>query len=521
MSCDSKETTPKGKKELPMKTQGDTNRPHSVKAEFDPDFRATPMGGAVLVEQTLRGLGVRRAIEKHLPERAAQAKYSMIDGALALMAALLVGGKGIRAAEVLRQDPLASEIFGLAEVPSEATMYRMLCRLSGLVERSRAEWYEPAGPAQASLDMFGAEKNEPATRRLVPFEAEAAGAESLAALEAFVAANAKTCFQKLNRNDARLRDWWVVFGDATDAEVEGRCFDAARMGRDGKKVIRWQTLMLGCLVVAQRLMEGNRDEGREMPALLGKAREMVRDMAGRGRVLALLDAAYFEKQVIELLSGKDFGWDFIVCANQQRATLEKLARQQPPEIWRATGPDAGRGWAESEAACFTHMPEGWASPVTIVARRWREVGELPGAAWHWSFLATRIEAKDLPSKLYKTHGYCQAIWMLYGTKQGRETHYKTPLRDLDLHHPPSGRLGIDQAFYALASAASNIAMVMRYRVVKEERGIELWRLRERYLRIAGTLVRRGRTLWVRLAGGTTDAPRQAHWLKAFAAAARL
>jgi hypothetical protein len=113
-----------------MKTQGDTNRPHSVKAEFDPDFCATPLGGAVLVEQTLRGLGVRRAIEKHLPERAPQAKYSMLDGALALMAALIVGGKGIRAAEILRQDPLASEIFGLADVPSEATMYRVLCVLA-------------------------------------------------------------------------------------------------------------------------------------------------------------------------------------------------------------------------------------------------------------------------------------------------------------------------------------------------------------------------------------------------------
>jgi hypothetical protein len=503
-----------------MKTQGDTNRPHSVKAEFDPDFCATPMGGAVLVEQTMRGLGVRRAVEKHLPERAAQAKYSMLDGAMALMAALIVGGKGISAAEILRQDPLASEIFGLDEVPSESTMYRVLCRLSGLVERSQAEWYEPAGPAQASLDMFGAEKRESATRRLVPFEAEAADAEHLAALEAFVAAIAKACFQKLNRNDARLCDWWVVFGDATDAEVEGRCFDAARKGRDGKKALRWQTLMLGCLIVAQRLMEGNRDEGVEMPALLAKARQTVHDMAGKGRVLALLDAAYFEKQVIDLLSGKDFGWDFIVCANQQRVSLERLALEQPEAVWQATGPDAGRGWAESQAACFTHTPEGWASPVTIVARRWREVGELPEAAWHWSFLATRIEPANVPAKLRK-HGYCQAIWMLYGTKQGRETHYKTPLRDLDLHHPPSGRLGLDQAFYALASAASNIAMVMRYRVVKEERGIELWRLRERYFRIAGTLARRGRTLWVRLAGGSTDALRQAHWLKAFAAAARL
>ena len=112
--------------------------------------------------------------------------------------------------------------------------------------------------------------------------------------------------------------------------------------------------------------------------------------------------------------------------------------------------------------------------------------------------------------------------MLYGTKQGRENQYKTALRDLGLHHPPSCRLGVNQAFYAIASAASNIAMVMRYAVVPHpERGIELWRLRERYLRIAGYLVRGGRALRVRLSGVCTDALRQTRWRSAFAAAGRL
>ena len=109
--------------------------------------------------------------------------------------------------------------------------------------------------------------------------------------------------------------------------------------------------------------------------------------------------------------------------------------------------------------------------------------------------------------------------MLYGTKQGHENHYKTPLRDFGLHHPPSCRLGVNQALYALATAASNIAMVMRYRVVaKSERGIAFWRLRERYFQIAGYLRRGSNTLSVYLSGANVGAQRQIHWEHAFAQA---
>lgn len=504
-----------------MQSQGDIKRSRCVKAEFDNDFAATPIGGAVLVEKAMRALGVRRMIGEQLPERAPGVRFSTVEGVYALMAALVVGGRGLEAVECLRQDALACEVFGLAQgAPSSATVYRLMCDLSGLAERCESDWYKPAGRGLEALDMWGEARQRPKTRRMVPDAPEAADAENLAALGAFVAASARRCVKALPKNLLRLGEWYVAFGDATDLEVEGRCFDAAQTGREGAKILRWQTLMLGPLVVAERLMEGNRDEGRAMPELLERARPFVREIAGRARVLALLDAAYFEKQVIDPIA--EAGWDFIVCANQQRGALTRLALEQPEWIWTAAGGDARRGWSESQVGCLNHLVEGWSEPTTIVMRRWREEGELDGV-WHYSFLATRIDEKRLPAPLLKrAGGYASAIWMLYSTKQARENHYKTSLRDMGLHHPPSGRLGLDQAFYAIASAAANLAMTLRYGAVERaERGIELWRLRQRYFQIAGRLVRSGRTLLVRLSGVATDALRQTRWRTAFAAAGRL
>jgi hypothetical protein len=258
-----------------------------------------------------------------------------------------------------------------------------------------------------------------------------------------------------------------------------------------------------------------------MPRLFEQAHEVVREVAGaRPRVLALLDAAYFERQVIEPLADAR-GWDFIVCANQQRNVLQRIAEDQPAWVWGESGADAHRGWSRSQVCCFTHLPGGWASPVTITARRWQKADEIDGA-WYYSFIATRIEPEALPKQLIKTHGYGEALWMLYSTKQGHENHYKTSLRDLGLHHPPSCRLGVNQAFYAIATAAANAAMVLRWRVVhRDERGITLWRLREIYFRISGRLRRGGRYVTVLLSGANVAARRQVLWEHAFAAAGRL
>lgn len=86
-----------------MKNSGDTTRPRSVKADFDNDFDATALGGAVLAEKTLRGLRLRRMIDQHLPRRSRKAGFSSQEAVYSLIAGLLVGGRGEQAAEDLRR----------------------------------------------------------------------------------------------------------------------------------------------------------------------------------------------------------------------------------------------------------------------------------------------------------------------------------------------------------------------------------------------------------------------------------
>jgi hypothetical protein len=505
-----------------MKTQGDTKRPQSVKAEFDAGFGATAQGGGVLAERVMRRLGVRRMIEEHLPRRSRAAGYSTLDVAYALTAGLLLGGQGIGAIEaVFGGDSFLRQVFGLKRAPSSATAYRALCDWSGLPQRSEEETLAQCEPGLPALDMWGHERRQPRMRRIVPAEPEAAGPAHLSAQGSYLRATARRSFEALSTSRCMLQNWFVAFGDATDLEVHGHCSDAARIARKGEKALCWQTLMLGPVVVAQQLMPGASDEGRAMPRLFDSARSLVAEMSGRRKVLGLFDAAYFERRVIETISGPGYEWDFIVCANQQRGLLTRLAADQPEAIWRDTGADPGRGWIASQAGSFIHRPQGWSEPVTIAARRWRQSGDLPNV-WRYSFLATRIEPEALSRASLKKHGYAASIWMLYGTKQGRENHYKTMLRDMGLHNPPSSRFGVNQAFYALGAAASNLAMVMRYSLLPQEhRGMELWRLRQVCFCIAGYLARSARTLTVRLSGVCVEAWRQALWKHAFAAAERL
>ena len=501
-----------------MTLQGDTSRPRSVKLQIDPNLRATAMAGAVLIEQTLRRLGVLRLLHAHLPARGDQAAYSSAQFAYAAIGAMLLGGDGIDLFDPLRQDSEARKIFAMERIPSDATTYRALCELAGLSQRTFSETYAPAGARLERLDMFGALKPHPIHRRIMPAAPEAAERRRLRDVRRAERAVAMRTLKALRRQLVRLHGWTVLFGDGSDLAVEGRCFDAARMGREGESIFRWMTLRVGPVLVDQDLLAGNADEGRSLPGMLRRARPLLAEAAGASRLLALFDAAYCEWPVIRALPANA---DWIVCANQFRRSLERLAAEQPERQWRSQGGDIGRGWEESQVCLMNHQFSGWERPVTIAARRWRERGELPGV-WHYAFLASNLEPDQLPRELTRGRGAAAALWMLYSTKQGQENHFKTPLRDLGLHHPPSGRLGVNQVYYALASMAANVAMVLRHQVAPgRERGISLGRMRRRFFQVAGYVVRSGRRLVVRLAGAALDQRRQEQLLAAYANASRL
>lgn len=194
-----------------MKHRSDTKRPRSVKAEFDPDFDATANGGAVLIEKTLRALGVRRFVKKYLPARGAAALYPIEE----IVSALLAGGRGIGALELVRKDPLLCEVFGLgAGAPSGPTTYRVLCELVGLKERNLADCYEANRPTRPALDMLGRPRKEPRLPRLVPERPEVAAPERRADLDRFTSKFAIKCAKAIPIARLRLRDWYVVFGDS-------------------------------------------------------------------------------------------------------------------------------------------------------------------------------------------------------------------------------------------------------------------------------------------------------------------
>jgi hypothetical protein len=264
-------------------------------------LNATAQAGGILVEQVLRSLGILKLLKTHLPSRAEQAGFTASGFAYGAIAALLLGGDGIDLFEPLRQDREARKIFGLEQVPSDATTYRILCELAGLPQRPFAQTYAPAGRRLARLDLFGQDKAQPAHRRLVPELPETAERCRLRAVRRAERAVALRCLKTLRRQLIRLHGWTVVFGDGSDLAVEGRCFDAARRGRQGEMILRWMTLRVGPVLVDQDLLMGNADEGRSLPGMLRRAAPLLAEAAGRSRLLALLDAAYCEGAVVKAL----------------------------------------------------------------------------------------------------------------------------------------------------------------------------------------------------------------------------
>jgi hypothetical protein len=273
-----------------------------------------------------------------------------------------------------------------------------------------------------------------------------------------------------------------------------------------------------------RVLPGASDEGHAMPGLIRAAAPLAQEIAGKAPVLALIDSAGAEAQIITELDDK--GWRFLIGANQWRKSLQALAEQQPEDLWRDHGADAGRGWSCSQTAVFTHQPESLTKPVTVIVRRWRTDGELDSMPWHYSFLYTNLEENKLFKKHLDKHGFALTCWMIYSTKQGHENHFKTLLSDLGGHHPASGRVGATEAFLHLTALAANIwSAISNKAAALAPKGAAPARhfrfLRELLPMAARLAMQAGRTLLVRLLGGGLDKKLLDEWLLLWTAAGRL
>ena len=81
-----------------------------IKAEFDDKFEASARGGLALVERLGSRVGLWNLLTQRLPERSGE--YLSGTAASQLIDGLCGGGKGIAAAEVLRQDAVTPLLMG-------------------------------------------------------------------------------------------------------------------------------------------------------------------------------------------------------------------------------------------------------------------------------------------------------------------------------------------------------------------------------------------------------------------------
>lgn len=431
--------------------KGGASQPKSktIRLEFDPHEQVTALGGLALAERLARRAGLWGALDRALPTRRG---YDWTTIVKSLAMGLLGAPRGTASAEELRQDPALRRLVGLEEgVPEEATVWRALGELSA---------------DTAALARLQKETGAAARRLLAQVPAQRLGKEG------FV----------------------FVFNDATLLEGSPR--------REGTKTIEdkgtgllWTVVFVGPVPVAARLSPAGEGEATAARALLGEAeREVLAPLALKERALVLADSLHGNGPSLSTV--EDLSLHYVVGARGLVAATRALDGQ-PKTQWAGDAEfERRRKGAYEAATCVcTVQCEGWDAPRTLVARRWKQEGDLFGH--ELSVLTNLTPAHPQLAALMekKKLSFAQAVLWLYDQKGGCETHFRSLLTDLGLHHPPCQGWGHNAAFYAvglLAGLLSATTAILRALALGEGAIATAATLRRRLWTVAARVTRHGR-----------------------------
>ena len=484
----------------------------TVKAGFDESLKATAYGGLALAERAATRTGLWRILGGKLPERYRVSGYDFVSGFAGTAYGLLAGGRGFSAGELIRDDEVAKRMLGLEQgLPADCSVHRLMCDAADIPWRKQEDWYEPDKDRYQHKER-GRERKFVRGRRKVAEEEEWADKEMM---DAFAASLEEWLPKLILATPKRAMQWgqWIpVFGDATQLEVTGQCFEGAVTDHKGNVSLQWLVNYLGPYLSAQSLHPGSNHEATDMPSLVEQTARVAQTAGVEARrILALMDSAYGCKSALEALHKT--GWHYIVGANDLRLPLEKKAREMPQHLWQA-GIHPEPKFSDVAYCSFFYQAATWDQKELVVALRYRKPDEL---FFSYQFVFTNLEKNTVEGdrKRLGTKTLEETIFMMYHHKQGRENGFKNPLRDMHLHHPPSGRFGANQVFYAVASMAVNLYVaVSRAGVPKKDRGIRLSTMRVRYFNIAATVAVSARQTTVRLSTAIGE-KRRNRWLVAF------
>ena len=417
-----------------------TMKDRVVKVEIAPESErvVTGKGGLALAQAAARKLRLYSQAYRVLPKRKDTTQgFSTVHYMMALIHGLLSGGQGFCATEAMREDAPLLKMLGVERAPSAETV-------------------------------------EEITKYLA---SHADGIASLNALLRFVAGGG------IEREDHRAlracHGFVPGWADGTLLEVTGKTFDSIKY-KDGEKGQMCTAAFIGPWLVGLNFAGKGEGEGEETHGrrLL---KEGIVDVARRQglmpHLLLLLDSLYGDGPTLDEIEAIKEKPAYIIGLNKLKEA-NRIMKEIGEGEWRDTGAQPSRGWEASGVCCAWIECDGWSRKRLMVCSRFRRTGEM---IWNYAAVTTNLTDKDeRVAALMTKHRVCfeQAIWMLYGYKQGMENQWKDLLSGMGLHHPPCAKAAVNAVFYAVAGLAYNLSVAVRRLALDgEARHMQLWNLR--------------------------------------------
>ena len=471
-----------------------TKKNPTIKTNFENKANLTSKAGMVLVEKMARKTGLVRLIKKHFEGLRGDKQFDYLSIIYSMVMGLSLGGRGLSCTKVLKEDLALQKILGLKKVPSEATINRAMNDLAGKKHNKFDDAYELIDPGKIK-DLFkDIIDNIKQYHRKMPEKQIFAAQKILDLFSDLLLEFGATLLNMSYRQDTYYKGFVPVFIDGTNLEVMGKYFEGALYDYNMNKSYSFETIWVGNFLIYQEFRNGGSYEASGMDKFIEKIDILKQKVKAfkRKPFLFLMDAAYGDEELFKALeSGKHH---YIIGANKMRKILDKGVSGLNREYWEYLGNDTKRGWSSVWVREFYHQAVGWEKPRRYIACKYIKEGEF---IENHVFLWSNLEKEDLCElKQNKDTSLAHMIWKMYSYKQSKEVLFKSPLIDMNLHHPPSSYFATNQIFYSIASLATNLNYGISKILHKKERNMRFYRLREFYYRIPAIITTHANTVIV-------------------------
>lgn len=243
--------------------------------------------------------------------------------------------------------------------------------------------------------------------------------------------------------EVKLRGYAPVFVDGTMIEVKGKNFVGAKYVYTKKKALWLYAAFIGRLQISSRLCAATGDAAGNWRKQL--KRDVVPLIPAGTPVWAAVDNAYFRSSFARCMEA--LGWDFSISVTNDRVKAKIVALIDANAVWTPLPKDP-----DADTREVIYKPSKWDRGYRcIVVRRWVK--------------------KDGETELFPTYTVVMTssrrlarvdVLKRHWQKQGFENGFKGPLREMNLHHPPTKSLGGNQVYYLCGLIAQMLLTYLQY-----------------------------------------------------------